>query len=95
MTGRMADVNRPTFQDFAFAAWFRLRVAAAFLADAERSSAVREADAAPPFVPPTLLDTLVSAFPRPLPDLLPPPDSLFTVAQARLSATSFDTPRSS
>ena len=31
----------------------------------------------------------------PLPDFLPPPDCLFTVAQARRSASFFDTPRSS
>lgn len=31
----------------------------------------------------------------PLPDFLPPPDCLFTVAQARRSASLFDTPRSS
>jgi hypothetical protein len=31
----------------------------------------------------------------PLPDFLPPPDCLFTVAQARRSASPFDTPRSS
>jgi hypothetical protein len=43
------------FQDFAL---FRLRVAAAFLADADRSPAARDADAAPPFLPPFLLDTL-------------------------------------
>ena len=32
---------------------------------------------------------------RPLPDFLPPPDCLFTVAQARRSASPFETPRSS
>lgn len=31
----------------------------------------------------------------PLPDFLPPPDCLFTVAQARRSASFFETPRSS
>lgn len=31
----------------------------------------------------------------PLPDFLPPPESLFTVAQARRSASFFETPRSS
>src|ERR1700722_14843993 len=64
---------------YAFAALFRLRVAAAFLAEAERSAAGRAAEADPPF----LLDTWVSGTSRPLPDLLPPPDSLLTVAQAR------------
>jgi hypothetical protein len=33
-----------------------------------------------------------SFFPRPAPLFLPPPDSLFTVAQARDSAYFFDTP---
>lgn len=32
---------------------------------------------------------------RPLPDFLPPPDCLFTVAQARRSASFSETPRSS
>ena len=85
--------RRPVGQAFHDFPWFRFLVAAAFLADAERSSAVRDADAAPPFLPPFLLDTLVSALPRPLPDLLPPPDSLLTVAQARLSASFSSTPR--
>src|SRR5262249_33814479 len=79
----------------AFASLFRLRVAAAFFAEAERSAAVRDAEAAPPFLPPRLLETCVSALPRPLPDLLPPPDSLLTVAQARRSASPSGTPRPS
>jgi chromosome partitioning protein len=47
----------------------------------------------PPFLPPLRLDSLLSFFPRPLPDFFPPPDSLFTVAHARLSASFSDTPR--
>ncbi len=52
-----------TTQELAFAVSLRFRVAAAFLADADRSSVVRDADAAPPFLPPFLLDTLVSGLP--------------------------------
>ncbi|MFD2571952.1 hypothetical protein ACFSUS_15015 [Spirosoma soli] len=44
---------------------FSLRVAAAFLAEAERSSAVREAEAAPPFLPPVFVGSLFAAEPRP------------------------------
>ena len=72
-----------------------LRVAAAFLADAERSAAGRWADASPLFLPPASDDSCVSGLPRPEPDLLPPPLSLFTVAQARRSASFFGVPRSS
>lgn len=79
--------------DFGFAEAFCLRVAAAFLADADRSSGVREADADPPILPPRLLDTFVSGTPLPLPDLFPPPDSLLTVAHARLFASCGGTPR--
>ena len=70
-----------------------MRVAAAFLADADRWAGVRAADAAPPFRPPRLLDTFVSGTPRPDPDWFPPPSSLLTVAQARLSASFSGTPR--
>src|SRR5204862_2174902 len=73
----------------------RLRVAAAFLAEADRSAAERLADACPPLWPPFLLETLVSFLPRPEPDLLPPPDSLLTVAQARRLASVSGTPRPS
>src|SRR5205809_1153747 len=76
------------------AAAFRLRVAAAFFADAERSAAERLADAAPPFAPPFLLEACDSFLPRPPPDFLPPPDSLLTVAHARRFASPSDTPRS-
>src|SRR5262249_24264872 len=70
-------------------------VRAAFFADAERSSAERAAEAAPPILPPFLLDTCDSGLLRPLPDFLPPPDSLFTVAQARRFASFAGVPRSS
>jgi hypothetical protein len=86
-TGPFLFIHAPDF------ALFRLRVAAAFFAEAERSSAVRDDDAAPPFLPPFFLETFVSAFPFPLPDLFPPPDSLLTVAQAREAASLSGTPR--
>src|SRR5262249_16762650 len=47
----------------------------------------------PLFRPPLRLDAWLSFLPRPLPDFLPPPDSLLTVAQARLFAVFFETPR--
>src|SRR5262245_42469568 len=72
----------------------RARVRAAFFAEAERSAADRDADAAPPSLPPFLLEACDSALPRPLPDFLPPPDSLLTVAHARRFASFADTPRS-
>src|SRR5262249_4163511 len=75
----------------------RARVAAALRAEADRSGARRAADAPPPLFPlrfpPFLLDVWVSAFPRPPPDLFPPPDSLFTVAHARRSASFLLVPR--
>jgi hypothetical protein len=73
----------------------RLRVAAAFFAEALRSRAGRAAARLPPMLPPFSLETVVSGTPRPLPDRLPPPDSLLTVAQARRSASFVGTPRSS
>ena len=85
--GRMAQGSRKdrrqhqgVLRCHAFAL-FRLRVAAAFLAEADRSAGDRDAAAAPPSLPPFLLETLVSGTSRPLPDLFPPPVSLFTVAQ--------------
>jgi hypothetical protein len=73
----------------------RLRVAAAFRADAERAALGRLAEAAPPFQPP-FRDALRLLFlPRPDPLFLPPLSSLFTVAQARRSASRRDTPRDS
>src|SRR5256885_1123787 len=47
----------------------------------------------PPLRPPFLDAERFSALPRPEPDFLPPPLSLFTVAQARRSASVFETPR--
>jgi hypothetical protein len=47
-------------------------------------------------LPDDFVDFLLPLEPlRPLPDFLPPPDCLFTVAQARRSASPCDTPRSS
>jgi hypothetical protein len=45
------------------------------------------------FLPPFREEDFVLFFPRPDPDFLPPPDSLFTVAHARRSASFFDVPR--
>jgi hypothetical protein len=73
----------------------RFRVAAAFRADAERADLGRRADAAPPFFPPFLDAERVLFLPRPDPLFFPPLSSLFTVAQARRSASLRDTPRSS
>ena len=58
-----------------------------------RAAAGRAAEAAPPFRPPLREDDLFSVLPRPEPLFLPPPLSLFTVAQARRSASSLPTPR--
>lgn len=73
----------------------RLRVAAAFRADAERADFGRDADARPPARPPFLVGALFVLRPRPEPDFLPPPLIAFSVAQARRSASFRDTPRSS
>jgi hypothetical protein len=73
----------------------RLRVAAAFLADAERADFGREADARPPSFPPFLDEVFLTALPRPEPLFLPPPVSLFTVAHARRAASPRETPRCS
>jgi hypothetical protein len=50
---------------------------------------------APPFLPPFFMGEWSSFLPRPDPAFFPPPLTLFTVAQARLSASFFETPRSS
>lgn len=71
----------------------RLRVAAPLRAAATRWLRDREAEARPPRRPPLRADVVVSGTPRPEPLLLPPPLSLLTVAQARRSASSSDTPR--
>src|SRR5262249_54753552 len=69
------------------------RVAAAFFADLDLSAYGRIAEARPPRRPP-LCDEEVS-FARPTPDplFLPPWSCLFTVAQARRSASLSGTPR--
>jgi hypothetical protein len=79
------------FQDEAL----RLRLAAAFLAEAERFAAERLADARPPKRPPFRDEAWDSDLPRPEPLFLPPPLSLFTVAHALRSASSSGTPRDS
>jgi len=47
----------------------------------------------PPFLPPLRELALLDFFPRPPPLFLPPLSDLFTVAQARRSASFFDVPR--
>src|SRR5688500_10794121 len=47
----------------------------------------------PPLRPPLRDDTRDSGFPRPEPDFFPPPDSLFTVVQARSFDVFFEKPR--
>jgi len=71
----------------------RFRVAAALRADAERAALLRLAEARPPRRPPFLAGPLLVFRPRPEPDLRPPPDIAFSVAQARRSASSRGTPR--
>jgi hypothetical protein len=73
----------------------RRRVAAPFRAAAERLALDREEEARPPFRPPLREEPLLRFFPRPEPLFLPPPVSLFTVAQARRAASPRETPRSS
>jgi len=71
----------------------RLRLEADFLAEEERDDFEREAEARPPFLPPFRDELRLVFFPRPEPLFLPPPVSLFTVAQARRPASFRDTPR--
>src|SRR4026209_285739 len=71
----------------------RRRVAAPLRAEAERADFDREAAALPPFLPPFREETLVLFLPLPEPLFLPPPSSLFTVAQARRAASPRETPR--
>jgi hypothetical protein len=71
---------------------FRRRVEAALRAAAEREDFEREADARPPIRPPLREELRLVFFPRPEPLFLPPPVSLFTVAQARRSASRRETP---
>jgi hypothetical protein len=75
------------------AAALRRRVAAPLRAAAEREALDRARDAAPPFLPPFRAAVLVLFLPRPDPLCFPPPSSLFTVAQARRSASRRETPR--
>jgi hypothetical protein len=63
-----------------------------FFAEADRAAG-RLAAAAPPFAPPLFDEAVVVFRPRPDPLFLPPPLSLLTVAQARRSASSSETPR--
>jgi hypothetical protein len=69
-----------------------LRLAAVLLdsVDAERAAAGRFAAA---FFAPRFADVFVAFLARPDPLFLPPPVSLLTVAQARRSASSSETPR--
>jgi hypothetical protein len=67
----------------------RRRVAAPFRAAAERDALDREAA---PLRPPLRDELLLPFLPRPDPLFLPPPSSLFTVAQARRSASRRETP---
>src|SRR5262245_15118398 len=71
----------------------RLRVWAAFFAEAERSANERPAEASPPLWPPFFAGAVLVFLPRPDPLFLPPPVILFTVAQARRAASSSGTPR--
>ena len=71
----------------------RALVAAAFLADAERSADGRAAAALPPSRPPFRAGALLTGLPTPEPLFLPPPVILFTVAQARRSASCSESPR--
>jgi hypothetical protein len=74
---------------------FRLRVRAAFFAEAERAAFGLEAAALPPFRPPLRAGSLFIGLPRPEPPgSLPPRSILLTVAHALRSASSPGTPRS-
>ena len=68
----------------------RLRVLLPLLG---RDDFEREADALPAFFPPLRDEVLFTFLPRPDPLFFPPPVSLFTVAQARFSASLLETPR--
>src|SRR6185437_12143053 len=88
--------ERLAFAGERFAA-LRLRVAAAFLAERDRSVAGRAAEAlpprGPPMRPPRFDETFVVLRPRPDPLFSPPPLSRLTVAHARRSASFFFMPR--
>lgn len=71
----------------------RRRVDAALRAALDRDDLERDAAARPPFLPPFRDELRVVFLPRPEPLFFPPPVSLFTVAQARRSASRRETPR--
>lgn len=73
----------------------RRRVAAALRAAAERADFGRDAEALPPLRPPFRAGAFDVRLPRPEPLFLPPPDILFSVAQARRAASLRGTPSSS
>src|SRR5207248_2477284 len=73
----------------------RVRVLAAFFAEVERSSLERVAEGARPFLRSVFAGALLLGWPRSDPLLLPPAVILFTVAEARRSASSSGTPRCS
>jgi hypothetical protein len=62
----------------------RARVLAAFFAEAERAPFGRAAAAAPPRRPPFRAGSLLTAWPRPEPDFLPPPVTLLTAPRPPL-----------
>src|SRR3990167_7630706 len=68
---------------------FRRRVSQPFFAAADRFSLLLPV---PLLRPPFLEASWVSGWPRPEPDLLPPPHSLFIFSHARLSAAFLPTP---
>jgi hypothetical protein len=92
---RLADLRLADLRAVPRCVPFRFRVAAAFFADRLRAAAGREAEAAPPRRPPFLAGPLLVRLPRPEPLFFPPPVDLFTVAQARRSASPRETPLSS
>jgi hypothetical protein len=73
----------------------RRRVAAALRAAAERADFGRDAEALPPVRPPLRAGAFDVRLPRPEPLFFPPPDILFSVAQARRAASFRGTPCSS
>jgi len=72
---------------------FLPRLDALLRAAPDRLDLERDAAARPPFLPPFLEELRLDFFPRPDPLFFPPPVSLFTVAQARRSASRRETPR--
>jgi hypothetical protein len=70
-----------------------LRLAAVFREAPVRVDDLRPDVASPPLRPPLRAEAVLVFLPRPDPLFLPPPVSLFTVAQARRPASFFPTPR--